>query len=147
MGMIQVDTVAYGSPAFRAVREIRAAVFVTEQGVDPAREFDVLDPAATHFVAFREGEPAGTARLYVDGAGARIGRVAVLPAHRKQGVGEALMLRAIALAREQGVGAIGLHSQVQALPFYEKLGFLAEGDEFMEENIPHVTMRRDLARP
>ncbi len=140
--MITVEVVGYGAQEFGQVREIRNEVFVKEQGVDPVREFDDLDTIAVHFLARLDGAPAGAARLYGDGDTARVGRVAVLRHFRKQGVGEALMNRVLDEAFDQGYTEVLLHSQTAVAGFYEVLGFVSEGDEFVEEGISHVYMRR-----
>jgi predicted GNAT family N-acyltransferase len=69
--------------------------------------------------------------------------MAVLAAWRGKGVGRALMERLIAEAARQKLQPLLLHAQVQALGFYEKLGFAATGGVFMEAGIPHRLMRRD----
>lgn len=140
--MVTVQIVEYGAEEFGQVREVRNEVFVKELGVDPVREFDEMDTIAVHFLARLDGAPVGTARLYGDGTTSRIGRVGVLRAFRNQGVGEAMMNRAMDEAFDQGFTEIILHSQTAVAGFYEALGFVSEGDEFMEENIPHVYMRR-----
>jgi predicted GNAT family N-acyltransferase len=53
----------------------------------------------------------------------------------------------VALAAVRGLESLVLHAQTQALGFYERCGFLAEGGEFVEANIPHFKMRRVLANP
>ena len=138
---------ASASPEFEAIRRIRREVFVEEQCVSPANEFDDTDSVATHFLAWRGGEAIGTARLYGEGGVGRIGRVAVLASQRGRGVGEALMVRAMDEAARMGYSAIVLHAQLRVRGFYERLGFQAEGAVYEEENIPHVTMRSRLVRP
>lgn len=138
---IAVVLVAPDAPEFEAIRRIRWEVFVEEQGVSPANEFDATDRVAMHFLAWRGGAAVGTARLYsAEGVG-RIGRVAVLASERGRGVGEALMVRALEEAVRMGYVEIVLHAQLRVRGFYERLGFVAEGAVYEEENIPHVTMR------
>jgi predicted GNAT family N-acyltransferase len=127
---------------------IRVAVFVDEQNVPPELELDEHDFTATHFLATVAGDPAGTARLleYNDHATrvAKIGRVAVVPAHRRQGVGAAIMHAVLQTARERGYKEALLDSQTYILAFYRQLGFVAEGEEFLDAGIPHFRMRRRL---
>lgn len=126
-------------------RVLRRNVFIEEQGVSEADEVDELDDVAIHLLA-RDGDtPLGTARLLVKGEVGKIGRVCVLPLARGTGLGAALIRAALCeLARQPGVSFAYLGSQSHATGFYEKLGFAAEGEEFLDAGIPHRHMRRAL---
>lgn len=134
------------TPADRqACFDIRLDVFVREQNVPPEEELDAYDETATHFLLRGEdGTPLATARLVNKGGTAKIGRVAVIKEARGKGVGLTLMQSVLDEARRQGFGEVVLDSQTYAIPFYEKLGFVAEGDEFDDAGIPHFLMRRAL---
>ena len=122
---------------------VRGMVFVAEQGFSHEEEFDDLDAVATHFVALdTRSMVLGCARLLDDG---KIGRVAVLCPFRKRGVGHAIMEEVLRVAKEKGMPSVYLGAQVQAMPFYEKLGFEPEGEEFDEGGIPHRRMRSVLS--
>tara|TARA_R110000850_G_scaffold30231_18_gene83407 strand:+ start:2743 stop:3189 length:447 start_codon:yes stop_codon:yes gene_type:complete len=75
----------------------------------------------------------------------RIRQVAVEDAAQGMGIGRDLMLEAITRAREDGIQQILLHSRAPVIPFYEKLGFVSEGETFYEVGIPHrrMTLRLD----
>ena len=121
-------------------RSVRETVFIIEQGVPKELEWDEFDAVSRHVIARdSNGEVIGTGRLLPDG---HIGRMAVLAAWRGKQVGRALMERLIAEAAQQQLRPLLLHAQVQAIGFYEKLGFVAEGTTFMEAGIPHRLMRR-----
>ena len=47
-------------------------------------------------------------------------------------------------ARERGLAAVDLHAQTHALGFYERLGYVAYGAEFLDAGIGHRAMRRGL---
>lgn len=118
--------------------EIRRAVFVLEQQVSEAEEWDGLDASCRHVIALaRDGGAIGTGRLLHDG---RIGRMAVLKPWRGRGVGSALLRELVALAREAGFAETRLHAQTHALAFYRKHGYTPLGEEFMEAGIPHYEM-------
>lgn len=120
---------------------IRGAVFVAEQGVAVELEWDEHDEHAQQLLAWRFGQPIGVGRLVVlDGVG-RIGRLAVLPQARGAGTGVALVRGLEDLARDQGLTVVELHAQRQAVAFYERLGYRAEGPEFDDAGIPHRHMR------
>lgn len=117
---------------------VRQAVFVHEQQVPPEIELDRHDPACLHVVAIAEGGQAvGTARMT---PGGHIGRCAVLKEWRGRGIGSRLVRRLVDIANERGLRSVHLNSQVQAVPFYEKLGFQITGSEFYEANIAHLAM-------
>ena len=104
-------------------------------------ELDEHDPSAKHVLAYQSNLCVGTGRLVLlAGHHAQIGRMAVLPSFRKQGTGKALLMKLIALAKAEGVLALTLHSQVAAIPFYAKLGFIVEGPIYDEAGIPHRNM-------
>jgi len=122
---------------------VRHAVFVHEQKVPIEIEVDDGDPVSFHVLARDSSNRSiGTARISREG---RIGRVAVLKEWRKQGVGTAVMRYRINHAKESRVSdRLMLHAQTWTIGFYESLGFVAEGEEFSEANIPHRTMILEL---
>ena len=130
---------------YPALRAIRFTVFVDEQNVPEDIEIDDDDPRCIHVLALDDGLPVGTGRIDIEKSG-KIGRVAVLASHRRNGVGEAVMRMLHAIALENGVTGCWCHAQVSAAPFYEKLGYRITDDEpFDEAGIPHVQMAITLA--
>lgn len=118
--------------------EIRRIVFMVEQHVPEDEEWDGRDDACEHFLVRLEGRPVGTARLLPDG---HVGRVAVLSEARGLGLGQHLMEACILAARQAGHAEVLLDAQTHALVFYQRLGFTAFGDEFIDAGIPHRSMR------
>ena len=139
---IQVIACDYGGAGFETCLDIRLRVFVGEQNVPVEEEHDSYEESAQHFLALWKCEAAGTARAIVKEPGRiKIGRVAVLAPYRKFGIGAALM-RAVEAAFP---GAIfQLDAQLQAMRFYEKLGYMAEGPVFDDAGIPHRSMTKGL---
>lgn len=120
---------------------VRHEVFVNEQGVPVELELDELDASAIHALAYRNGECVGTARFILLGDGqAQIGRMAVLAQFRGQGIGKQILIKLMALAKSKGISSLILHSQVAVMPFYEKLGFEAQGPNYEEAGIAHRNM-------
>jgi predicted GNAT family N-acyltransferase len=131
-----------GSPAYEATSPSEA-VFVHEQNVPADLEWDGLDAGCLHaLVEDADGTAIGTGRLAPDG---KIGRMAVLAAHRGRGIGAAVLAHLIDAACAAGMPRVYLYSQVHALGFYARFGFVAEGPEFFEADIPHRAMALDLA--
>ena len=136
-----------GSDDLAACHEIRRLVFVVEQGVSEEEEWDDLDAECVHFLAL-DPEPIGTARLrVVDGRLGKAQRVAVLPSARGRRVGAVLMAALEREAATKGCREILLGAQIQALGFYESLGYEVFGDEFDDAGIPHRHMRKRLDPP
>jgi predicted GNAT family N-acyltransferase len=126
--------------------KIRTAVFMQEQQVSATDEWDGLDEQAVHFLALSASDEAiGCARLLREISGENnfyhIGRVAILKSFRNQGIGHQLMQFVIAYCKQTAPGNnIYLHAQTDRRHFYETLGFIAEGDEFIDAGIPHMSM-------
>lgn len=129
------------TPDLQTCHALRRAVFMEEQGISEADEFDDLDEGALHFLAMQDGRAVGTARLLISGDTARIGRVCVLKDQRGTGLGAQLIDAALEVARSQpGVQQARLGAQVSAIAFYEKLGFAICGPVYDDAGIPHRDM-------
>ncbi len=117
---------------------LRFEVFVREQGVPQALEMDAFDAVSLHALAIdAAGNAIGTGRLLPDG---HIGRMAVLRQWRDQGVGTALLRHLMAAGSRAGVRRLRLNAQSGAASFYARFGFVADGPEFIEAGIPHISM-------
>jgi predicted GNAT family N-acyltransferase len=125
-----------------ALQSVRIPVFVVEQKVDAREEFDSVDLTCHHLLAVdSSGKAIGTGRIDSHG---KIGRMAVLPEWRQHGVGHAILLSAIELARAQGLERVYLHAQVSAMGFYSQAGFSGFGNRFYEAGIEHLAMELSL---
>jgi predicted GNAT family N-acyltransferase len=127
-----------------AAKQLRLRVFSGEQGVAREAEIDGLDPESTHLVAVRRGTVVGTCRLRFPRGQCKLERMAVDGSLRRTGIGVALMEEAEREALRQGTSEVVLHAQRQSENFYASCGYVAEGDTFLEEGIPHVLMRKHL---
>ena len=121
--------------------EVRREVFILEQGVPEELEIDEHDPTALHVLTYSDINCIGTARLVINSdQSGQIGRMAILRPFRNQGIGRQMMKALIETAKAKGISCLTLHAQVSAMPFYEKLGFKADGPSYMEAGIPHRNM-------
>jgi len=153
--VIRVATSEREREAAFAVRE---AVFVDEQGIDRALDFDGRDETATHLIAVTDGPPAddrlatiddgvvvGTTRVREPEPGrARGERLAVAAPYRGDGYGSALTERLVSLAGEWGCERLVVHAQASNVAFCRAHGFEAVGEPFEEAGIRHREMHHDL---
>ena len=151
------------SADFEICRMIRLEVFIEGQAIAREEEFDGLDAEALHFIAFEGGSldvdsiharhdrlssaALGTARMRIVEGAAKAERMAVRERARRRGVGRALLQAIESAAREMEQPFVWLNAQIQAIPFYEKLGYRVEGGVFVEAEIDHRRMTKPLSRP
>ncbi len=132
-------------------KAIRMTVFVDEQKVPAEHEMDEFDPIAHHWLllSLTQGiwTAIGTIRLYEEEAEpgiGRLGRMAVLKAHRGNGNGRKLISALEAFAWDSGLSKITLHGQYDVKGFYASCGYTQVSDEvFEEEGILHVHMAKE----
>lgn len=133
------------SPLWQTALALRFEVFVHEQKVPRELEIDAYDRMAHHLLARDEQQNGvGTLRIVVQGEAGKIGRVAVAAPYRRRGTGLRMMRMALEHCRALGLSSVVLDSQTYIIPFYERLGFVREGEIFMDAGIPHIRMRLAL---
>jgi predicted GNAT family N-acyltransferase len=126
------------------LRRVREKVFIVEQQVPEALEWDGTDDDALHLLALdAAGHPIATARLLPSG---QIGRMAVLKPWRRRGVGSTLLQRLLTEAAKGDWPDLFLHAQLSALAFYTRHGFHPQGEVFEEAGIPHRRMTRNSTK-
>ncbi len=117
---------------------IRRTVFIEEQHVDPAIEYEYEDEGH-YYLLFYEDMPIATARWRETDKGIKLERFALLKEFRNRGLGsqllKAVLKDVVPLGRQ-----IYLHSQVAAVNYYKRAGFRKEGAHFFEADIEHVFM-------
>jgi len=144
MQCIRVTT----SEQLAEAKRVRKTVFVQEQGVDEALEWDEYDispETCRHFVVEDDGKTIATGRWkeYEPGI-AKFQRIAVLSEYRGRSVGRLLMEGMEADARALGCKGVVLDAQVTAEPFYLRLGYATHSPEtFLDAGIPHVRMGKN----
>lgn len=118
---------------------LRNEVFVVGQKITAEPEVDGLDPECAHAMLWLDGRLIGTARVFTERAPLVVGRVAIHNDFQRGGHGTQLMQ---ALQEELGDAPAELHAQAHLEAWYARLGWVREGDVFIEAEIPHVTMHR-----
>jgi predicted GNAT family N-acyltransferase len=117
---------------------IRRKVFIDEQQVDPVLEYE-YEEEAVHYLVIDNGLTVATARWRDTGKGIKLERFATLREMRGKGYGALILKRVLGDVEPLGK-KIYLHAQISALDFYEKYGFVKEGEMFVEADIEHYMM-------
>ncbi len=126
------------------ILNLRNQVFVVEQNC-VYLDTDGRDAASFHFCGWLHNELVAYCRILPPGAAypqlASIGRVSTHPSHRKDGYGKILMQKAIEKTYAlYNVYEIKIGAQQYLLQFYSNLGFIATGEPYLEDGIPHIAM-------
>ena len=119
---------------------LRKEVFVDEQGCSEDEEFDGFDEHALHLVIYVDEAPAACGRIWHGGSGFRIGRLAVKKQFRRQKLGDLALRLLLYKAFNSGAETVSINAQTYIMPLYEKFGFKAYGEEFMDAGRPHYSM-------
>ena len=126
-----------------ALMRLRQQVFVVEQQC-AYLDADNLDQQATHMLCIRDGDLLAYQRCLAPGVnhpGSSLGRVVVCPTMRGQALGRELVQRGIEHNLSQWPHHdIQISAQAHLQAFYASLGFVAEGTEYLEDNILHRQM-------
>jgi ElaA protein len=121
---------------------LRQQVFVVEQKC-AYLDCDGLDRLATHLIGLSEGALVAYARLFPPGVTrteASFGRIVTHPNVRGTGVGRALVQQAINHMRASYRGPLRISAQCYLVKFYSEFGFVADGEPYDEDGIPHIEM-------
>lgn len=138
--------IQYGSPEYRSSLELRQRVMRLPLGLDLYKDDLSHEPEYAHFAAIDEhGVVRGVvvASVREDGT-ADVRAATVDDSLQRSGCGRILMGIMENYCRAKGIPEVVLHSRKTALGFYEKLGYILEGEEFIEVTIPHFQVRKKL---
>jgi predicted GNAT family N-acyltransferase len=125
--------------------EIRKLVFTKEQHISEDEEWDGLDASAVQFVAKNKTRVIGTARVrFPTTDSAKIERMAVLKPFRQQGLGREIISTIEKFLIQKQIRKIVLHAQWKVIPFYQSCGFTQTGEPFIEADIKHIKMQKEL---
>lgn len=136
---------AYWNTHQNSLKNIRQEVFITEQNISPADEWDNADNNALHYLAIQQHKTIACARMIINNNEGKIGRVAVLQAYRRKNIATELLTFIIQEAITLQLSTLLLDAQIDVLNLYKKLGFTAYGDTFFDAGILHQKMCLDLA--
>jgi len=126
-----------------ACLKLRGEVFVVGQRICAVADVDEFDPRCHHVMMRHADEVIGTARLLPldDGKCIKVGRVAVAESRRGEGLGSSMMR-----ALQDWIGQVSdrtgyMSAQADVQRWYEHLGWVRDGDDYLEAGIKHLDMR------
>ena len=125
---------------------LRSEVFIVEQEC-PYQDVDGKDKQADHVMLHIDNELVGYTRVFPENTyfkEASFGRAVVKKKHRGEGYGHLLVDKSLEHLKSKKQSPIKISAQSYLKEFYASHGFLAKGDEYMEDGIPHTAMYLDL---
>jgi predicted GNAT family N-acyltransferase len=137
--------VQYGAKEYDEALALRSEVLRAPLGLELGREELDEENDSLHLISWRDNAIAACLVLKPQSQKQlKMRQLAVREDCRRQGVGRALVSYAESFAKDHGYEEIVLHARETALGFYEKMGYLTEGDRFNEVTLPHFRMRKKL---
>ncbi len=128
------------------VLQLRSEVFVVEQNC-VYQDIDGKDGKALHLLGICDGKVTAYSRLFAPGYyfdNASIGRVVISPQYRDRKWGHSLMASAIeGIKQHYHTGNITISAQLYLKKFYEGHGFVQDGEQYLEDDIPHIRMHAE----
>lgn len=146
MAAINLRTITTQDPEFAQVWALREDVLRIPLGLS-LRDEDLSGEAAeTIIIALNEQEEVtGCVMMrHVSDQEVKLRQMAVAPALQGQGIGMALLNVAQDVAEERGYKTISLHARQTAVPFYQRAGYVVQGEAFAEVGIPHFFMNKSI---
>lgn len=145
MKEMRIALAHHNTPAYWQMVALRRKILRTPLGLDFTAEELAAEADAYHVGAWCGEELIGCLVLEpLEEDTTKLRQVAVQEDWQRQGVGTALVHFAEALARQQGYRKIVLHAREAAVPFYLRLHYRLEGEPFVEVNIPHRLMVKEI---
>jgi predicted GNAT family N-acyltransferase len=142
---VRFEVVSHGSDTYREAVELRDDLLRNPMGMVTTREEQIAERDLIHVAGLRGGVVCATCLLVLQGSSMRMKRVAVAAAVQNSGIGSDMLRFCEELALAHGAGEMVAHARKPAIRFYEKAGYVAEGDFFDEVGIPHRVVRKALA--
>lgn len=128
---------------FYEIAKLRIAIFVVEQ-MCPYQEIDSFDEEAIHTWLKEEETIIGYTRIIDKGETVTFGRVIVHPDYRGKKLGDYLLDQTLAVIAAKLPGKpIVISAQAHLTKFYGAHGFISTSDVYLEDDIPHIQMRRE----
>jgi predicted N-acetyltransferase YhbS len=132
-------------PLYPQELELRYRVLREPLGQSRAEVLFPFERESLHLLALDDTAVVGCVLFHAhDRRSGRLFQMAVAPAHQRRGLGQRLVRGLEAELRQRGFRAVHLHARANVVPFYEHLGYIPEGEPFVEVSLPHRHMARSL---
>ena len=137
----------YGTKEYDETVALRTEVLRAHLGLELGREELDEEKDSFHLVSWRDNAIVACLVLMPQSKKQlKMRQLAVREDCRREGVARALVSYAESFAKDHGYEEMVLHARETALGFYEKMGYLTEGDRFNEVTLPHFRMRKNLSK-
>ena len=143
--MYQIKIFDFHSQEYTKALNLRDRVLRQPLGLEFTTEELKKDEYDTHFGLFKDDIIQACLILTKNENGRmKMRQVAVDERLQGNGLGKELSLAAEKYAWQQGFNIMFCNARKTAVPFYQKLGYHVVGSEFIEVNIPHYLMEKDI---
>ena len=144
MNNVSFRLVEYNSPEYTKAVELREEILREPLGLRFSPEQLKAEEKLIHIVGVINHEIISTAILVPEDNTLKMRQVAVKSTLQRHGIGSQMVKFCESYALEQGIKSIYCHARAEAVCFYERHGYVPEGDYFIEVNIRHLKMKKDL---
>lgn len=142
MGLKQID---YGSSDYQKAIQLRYSILRAPLGLNFSQEDLDNEKEHIHIASFEDDDLLGCCMLTkIDQHTLQLRQMAVKANLQRKGIGESIMSFAENIGRDKGYRRIIMHARDTAIGFYEKFGYKVKGDQFIEVNLPHHMMEKNI---
>jgi len=143
---VLIKQISYGSPEYLEALKLRTAILRTPLGKTLSTEDTDGEESQLHFGCFSGQDLLACAviKAVTEGLCAKLRQMAVADSAQGKGVGKKLIAEIENILREQGFKELELSARKTAQGFYEKLGYHASGDYYLEQGIKHIKMHKTV---
>ncbi len=142
MGLKQID---HGTKEYQQLLELRYTILREPLGLGFKEEELQKEKDYLHIAAFEEDELLGGCMLIqISNDTLQLRQMAVKDNLQRKGIGASIIRFAENLSRDKGFKKIMMHARDSAIGFYEKFGYVSKGDPFIEVNVPHHIMEKNI---
>ena len=143
MGLKQID---HGTPEYRQMVQLRQLILRQPLGLDFTKEELENEKNNILIAAFDDDDMLGCCMLCpINSDTLQLRQMAVNNNLQGKGVGASIISFAENLARDKGYKNMIMHARDTAIGFYERFGYKAIGDEFIEVKVPHRVMQKKIS--